>query len=352
MKAFGFSFYRLIAIVLVVSGVSQATGVRLPLLTLRDQAGTAHCWSYAMSHALESRALARDGVKFQFDIEQDTKYWVDFERMWAIYKTKDSDIYLGSYEGGWQIEFLNALLKHGRPVRASSYEKADILYPVMKDFTDHMAFMPSKDTFTPDPSVPSLEDVRQTIVKGFDSDDKAREFMIDYLNKRWGKAVEKTMWLDSDIAVSDVGERVLGADYKEISSVKNFLLVKPVKEGAEEKWVKYLGNRFWGIRQNTDKVLSMIRLSLDRSYPVTFDNVYHAMTIVGYEKDEKGYFYAVADSVPGKITWYTEADLIMNLNLVSFFEPAVKDQLPEKPINYIPTGRYDAIDNVLYPPAH
>lgn len=343
---------KVILLYLASFSVVGRGAVQLPLHTLRDQASTDHCWAYSMSHALEARALVRDGVEFVFDIERDAKYWVDYERMWAIYKTKNTSIYLGTYEGGWQVEFFNALLKHGRTIMRSEMKAPQILYPVLAPYDQRLPFFPVAKPHVPDPTLQTIEAVRRDLEEGFDSDEEAHAFIVDYLDKRYGKPLSETTWLGAKTPLKLTGKAVLGHDFNDINSVDQFILVKPVKHVNDpEQWVKYLGDRFWGVRVPEGKVLSLIRLSLDRKFPVTFDNVYHAMTIVGYEKVDENYHYAVADSVPGKITWYEEQSLAYNLNLTSFFAPAIEDQLPPRSKTIAPSDiRWDVIDNTLIPP--
>src|SRR5688572_13808582 len=94
----------LAVLLLFLLSAAASAGVRLPVPYLRDQADTAHCWSYAMSNLLESRALAREGLAVHVNVEKDVVYWINYERMKYITETRN-EFYLGSYEGGWQIEY-------------------------------------------------------------------------------------------------------------------------------------------------------------------------------------------------------------------------------------------------------
>ena len=78
------------------------------------------------------------------------------------------------------------------------------------------------------------------------------------------------------------------------------------------------------------------------------------MTIVGFDTDSTGTRYAVADSVPGKITWYTAENLLPNLNLLSIFAEAIPGVLPLRGRTSIlrtaPGVNVDSRDNVDFPP--
>lgn len=345
------SLVTLLSISFVVLSQLAVGGVRLPLHSLRDQSSTSHCWAYAMSHALESRALHRDGIDSVIDIERDAKYWVDYERLMAIYKSKNKEIYFGEYEGGWQIEFYNAFLKHGKSFFRAESNPAQILYPYFEKFDKHLAFMPGP-TNPHDPTLPTFDKVREEVEKSTKSEEEVKKYVFDFLDRYYGKPAEESKWLQGQtLGLTETAEALLGDDFENHSTVNDLILVKPVTDG-DSKWVKYLGERFWGYRYESAKLLDLVRHSLDNGWPVTFDNVFHAMTILGYEtKDGGDTFYAVADSGGGTITWYPSQSMLSNLNMASFFKESIEGMLPNKPKQAPRDGvNYDKRDNVTFPP--
>lgn len=328
--------------------------ISLPLATLRNQAHTDHCWAYATSHLLESRALLRDSKRVLINVEKDVKYWVDYERMMYIYKTKN-DFFLDSYEGGWQIEFWQSFLKHGKSLIAVSTIVPEVFYKPLEDFFKSLEFMPEPKKI-PDSSLPSWFAVKEMLKTQMTSDQQAHDFAIDYLNRYYGIPAVTTTWEAQSIATKESAQYVLNGDYEMNHDVDSVVLIKPVTDG-QLGWVQYLNYRYWGYRYDRSKVLSLIELSLDQKWPVSFDNVYHAMTILAYFTDHEGNkHYAVADSIPGKITWYAANSLLAQLNLVTFFKVAIAEMLPPKNVqtvvqlNLAVGQTIDQKDNVVFPP--
>lgn len=323
-------------------------GVRLPLHTLRDQASTSHCWAYAASHMLESRALVRGDLEFMFDVERDSNYWLNIERMISYYRTKNEDIYIGSNQGGWQIEYWNTLLKYGKHIHHTTQKPAQILYPIMQNYTEHFPFMPPPP-HKPDPTLPSF-DTLKTKIKTFKSEEELMKFAVDYLDRYYGKPKMTTEWFEEEIDLNQVAPLMMEDDFTQHQHAENLILIKPVTD-KDYKWVKYLGERFWGYRYDKETVLDLVTTSLDNGYPVTYDNIGHAMTILGYETTKEGTFFAVADSVPGKISWYDSTRMVRDLNLVTFFEASIETYLPPKPRSYEAQERIDLKDGLLFPPS-
>jgi hypothetical protein len=303
-------------------------GVQLPLHSLRDQATTRHCWSYAMANFLESRSLTSHATEATIDIEQDVKYWVDYERMMYIFNSKH-EFYLGEDEGGWQIEFFEAFVKHGRSIYQAKETTPEILYPLFKPYTKHMKHMPV-DRPPPDPTLMPYFQVPDHLMKNIKSEAEAKAFAIDYLNRYYGKSLETTKWLKDEVQLSEIPKLLMGPDHKVNGNRDALILIKPTEDKVYG-WAKYIDDRYWGYRYDASQILTLIESSLNNGWPVTFDNTYHAMTIIGYETNTNGdTYYAVADSVPGKITWYASANLKAELNLVSVAAESVKGLLPPR----------------------
>lgn len=343
--------------VLIVSSVllTQTThaAVQLPLTTVRDQSDTAHCWAYSASHFLESRSLVRDSQEVLINVEKDVKYWVDYERMMYNFRYKQ-DFYLGSYEGGWQIEFLETLFKHGKNLIRNQGVTPSITYKPLEDFFAGLPFM-EEPRPVPNYTMIPLEQVTQKM-HGFTDETQAHEFAIDYLNRLYGAPSTTTVWDGQEIDLKESSQFILGSDFQKKNSVEAFVLVKPVYDGGYG-WIKYLNDRYWGYRYDQNKILELVELSLTNQWPVTFDNVYHAMTIIGFTQAQDGQkFYAVADSAGGKITWYDESRMIADLNLVTFAKEAIQGALPERAQRTLlrmslPQGKtIDQVDNVTFPP--
>lgn len=320
------SFFIIYASIILFAQLSWG-GVRLPLLTLRDQGNSLHCWAYSMSHLLESRALIRDSQKILINVEKDIMYWVDYDRMWFIYETK-GDVYLNVDEGAWQIEYWESLLKHGKFISSVEVAEPSLLYNYPDAFKGGLPFM-EEPRPTPDPTLMSFVEAKDYL-RTLENDDVARAFIVDFLDRYYGKPVTITEWLDQkNMSISEVSSKILGSDFSDNHEIESVVLIKPTSDG-NFGWVKYLYNRYWGYRYDETKILELVETSLDRHWPVTFDNVYHAMTIIGYEKTAEGTFYAIVDSDPAQISWYSEKDLRKQLNLVTFFKSTIADKLPPR----------------------
>lgn len=341
----------LLSVGIIVSAQSALAQEKLlPLQTLRDQSSTAHCWAYATSHMLESRALTRESEKILINVEKDVKYWVDFERMLYIFRSK-KNFYLGSYEGAWQIEYWESFLKHGKHIMSNEVTTPDIWYQPFKSFTKGLPFM-AEPRPQPDPKLMPIDRVPDHL-RAMKSETEALAFITDYLNRWYGKPVIETKWSGASVSIQESASRVLGKDFGADMSVESMLLVKPV---SDEKfgWVRYLDERYWGYRYDSSKVLDLIKLSLDRNWPVTFDNVGHAMTIIAYSSQKGQDYFAVADSAPATISWYSATSMFNNLNLVTFYFKAIQDQIPPKSratAAALPEGvDVDQLDNTQIPP--
>jgi hypothetical protein len=342
-----------ITIIFVSLTLQSRADKLLPLQTLRDQDSTQHCWAYAMSHLLESRALVRHNHRILINVEKDVKYWVDFERMQYIFRTK-KDFPFTKYEGAWQIEYWEALIKHGKHIAEATTSTSDIWYQPMAEFTQHLPFM-SEPRPAVDPTLLSPDLAKLHLTK-LQSENEAQAFIVDYLNRWYGVPSLRTHWNGENIAIASSAYYILGADYPKNNKVDSVVLVKPVSDQAFG-WVRYLTDRYWGYRYDSQKILNLVRTSLDNGWPVTFDNIYHAMTIVAYvyREENKQFFFAVADSVPGKITWYPDTKLLGDINLVTFFASAIPGELPPLTVDNMSILRnsatkIDQLDNVEFPP--
>jgi hypothetical protein len=341
-----------VAAALIVSSFAQAQ-ISLPLHTLRDQGTTDHCWAYSMSHILESRALSRDSQQIHINTEKDVKYWVDYERMMYIFRTKNK-FYLGDYEGGWQIEFFESLIKHGKNIYNNAIVTPQIVYQPFAEYFSNMRFFPEPRP-RPDKTLPSWESAASSM-KRFTNEKEAHNYAINYLNRMYGPAQTTTLWNGQNVSISKSAQLILGDDYANNNSAEAVVLVKPIFDN-QIGWAKYLDNRYWGYRYNIYKVLSLVELSLDNKFPVAYDNEFHAKTILAYAvKPDGTRAYAIADSIPGKITWLDANWLLNELNLVTFFKQALGDTLPPRTQENLlqlrlPMGTtLDQFDHVSFPP--
>ena len=346
------------ALLLSCFSVAANADMSLPLNTLRTQGTTAHCWTYAMAHLLESRALHRDGMDVRMDNERDTKFWVDYERMLYMYRSKNS-FYLGEYEGGWQIEYWETLLKHGRPVAGvSQASEKQARYKPLQPFKEYLPFFPVERK----PRKPGeyIDDEVSDHLRfdKFASDQDAIDYIVNLLLDVYGMPAASTAWLGKELPLQDSAKQVLASDYQSDTSVDSFVLVVPATDG-DLGWVKYLDNRYWGYRLEKAKILDLLETSLRNGWPVTYDNVSHAKTIIGYSTSKDDRYFAVADSqVNGQmaqISWYPSAQILRDLHLVTFFRAAIPGKIPDRhDLDYESSGRagknYDLIDNLMIPP--
>ena len=355
--------FRIVSI-LKISGVflflnSLSANISLPLHTVRDQANTRHCWSYAMSHFLEARSLHARGIEMTINIEQDVVYWVNLERLMAIYDLKKDMIQWNPLndEGGWQIEYWNSFTKYGKLLSAS---KTNVLPQLLyAPFDRYSSPIPFEDIARPQP-VANLISFEALKVKLLGNDFQTREeaftYVREWLDGNYGKPVLSTEWLGEAISLNHVPKKILDADYENMNHTESMVLIKPISDQGYG-WVKYLGDRFWGYRFDQSKIFTLIKQVLDAGWPVTYDNVYHATTIIAYQKNEVNgkFYYAIADSDPASIYWLEESVLLSNLNLITVPLYTVSNLIPKREGAQImlPLPRaesWDEVDNLRLPP--
>jgi len=167
----------------------------LPLNTLKSQGNTQHCWAYSTSFLLESRSLIRNRLEFTFDLERDVKYWVDYERFMYNFSHKKK-FFLGEHEGGWQIEFWESLLKHGKPILYSKRTSSVSL----SNFPDSQIYQLD---FFDVKRVPEGTDLTFSEVNGLitqvHSRMKAHKIVISFLNGIYGRPLKSTKWMQTEI---------------------------------------------------------------------------------------------------------------------------------------------------------
>lgn len=318
--------YIFTILVLLLISVTSSAAVLLPLQTLRDQANTAHCWAYASGHLLESRAQVRESIDFMFETERDVKYWVDFERMLAIYRLK-TDVYLDfSYEGAWQIEFLQSLAKHGKHILRSQTGNQAVWYQSRVDYTTGLPYLPV--TRNTGGQSYDAETVRVKLLSGGLTEAQALAYIKEVLNNQYGAPTDTTTWFGHPTALTDTARLALGSDFVAEDTL-GFVLVRPV-DASDVGWGKLLAERFWGYNYDISKILDLVKLSLKNGWPVTYDNVGHAMTIIGYDNNDGVDYFAIADSAPARIKWFNANRMRDDLNLLTFYRASIPDQLPPR----------------------
>lgn len=351
------SFFKFIGIFLFLNSLSAE--ISLPLHTVRDQSSTRHCWSYAMSHLLETRSLYAHKVEATINIEQDVVYWVNLERLMSIFDQKKDMIQWNPLydEGGWQIEYWNSFLKYGKLITAS---KADVIPQVVySPFFTYYSDNPFVTIERPSPvaDLLSFEELKEKLIGNeFPTREEAFAYVRTWLDGQYGKPFLTTQWMGEEIATQEVPKKILASDFEVMKNTESMVLIKPVSD-LGQGWVKYLGERYWGYRYEQGKIFGLIQQVLDKGWPVTYDNVYHAITIIAYKKNEETgkTHYAIADSAPASIYWQDEERLLGDLNLVTVPLHTVSDLLParEGARLLLPLPRaesWDEVDNVIVPP--
>lgn len=208
----------------------------------------------------------------------------------------------------------------------------------------------------PDPTLESWYAIPNIMKTRFKSEQEAHEFTIQFLNRKYGQPQGSTRWSGKTIPLTSSAKHILGADAVVNRSVDSLVLIKPTYDN-QHGWTKYLENRYWGYRYDKNQILKLVDQSLDNKWPVGFDNVYHAATIQAYAIDAHGNkHYAVADSIGGKILWYSGDALLKELNLMTFFRVAIPKALPKKTESHmlmlrLPMNKtLDQFDQVTRPP--
>lgn len=346
-------FIKSLVFIQLLISVSAFAGTRLPFHSLRDQDSTMHCWAYAMSHAVESRALSRDHMTPIVYVEKEVKRWVDYERLMYMYKTKNDFYFDPDSEGAWPIEYWEALLKHGFQIYKVSNDEPTLTYPINKPYYENLGFI---DYERPpvDPDLIDVDEMKRKLRNEISNDAEATKFIEKYLKGLFGDPTMTTKWFEKTVNINEISALLLGKDVPAAGSLQDKInkmaLVVPVSDG-NQRWVKYLENRYWGYRYDSKNIFLMIETSLKNGYPIPFDNTQHAMTIIGFEKVDTTTYYAVADSSPAKITWKPGSTLKDQLHHLYFYTESIPGVLPPKPEQQPISDRdYDELDGFITPP--
>jgi hypothetical protein len=281
-----------------------------------------------MAFVLESHALAHSSFDATIDLEKNLMYWINYDRMTYIYKTKGDFFLDKNNEASWQIEYWEAFLKHGAQISESKIGTPDIWYSDFHIYRSSTPFMPEARP-VPDASLIPIPDLVARLKKGFSSDAEADGYIRDYLDRWFGKPLVEAKWLGEALPVEGVPAKLLGNEFPVDGSVDSMILVKPIDKGTIG-WAPYLYNRYWAYFYDSSKVLDLVRMSLDHGWPVTFDMGAHAETIIGYREAPVGTMYAIADSLASSIAWVDSGSMQSRLNLVTFFKDAIPGAIPPR----------------------
>jgi len=312
-----------------------------PLSSARPQQD-GNCWAYGASHMLEAKVQQRDGVSVMTDIEKSYRYWLLYDRLLNSYHRKAIDDGDGSGEGvndigAFAADLFNMYEHHGfewlKAVPAS--KTSDLEYPNSVSFPNRFQANPNSDGLIKPQVVTKAE---QRLVKENLSEPEA----LDLIQKTLAEAFairdplkDRTRGIDSDIAVSETFSTLLGTHFDSHKSM--ILLSSVLSELPDGNWFLYDSDRFQAISyKNPKDILKIVRASLDRGWPTTFETTDHVMTALGYKTVGDSFVYAVSDSsgayMKFGISWVTEAKALGFFTDATVNFDVVADLLPKQPV--------------------
>jgi hypothetical protein len=148
-----------------------------------------------------------------------------------------------------------------------------------------------------------------------------------------------TEWAPGEISVSDLYEKIFGADSNQFRTT-TFVELDNAEDGIkvpEGSWYFFDDGRTSGIRiSDNNEILRLARLSMDRGWPTTFHTSDHAMTFLGYQETAPGMFYYAVSDTSGAyfgtgVSWQSTDEISSVLLGITVYYDTLKDQLPAPP---------------------
>ncbi len=318
-----------------------------PLLNGRPQVD-GNCWTYGTTHMLEARQQAREGIATMTNIEKSYRYWLIHDRLLNSFHRKALDEGDGSGEGVLDIgAFASDLWEiyenHGfeflKTVKASPV--ATNQYPMNLSYKVPFQASPNSDGIIHPELIIQAE--KDLINSSF-----TEESALALIDKTMAQAYQntdpllnQTPWIkNSVIQTKDTFKTILGSDFASGTHSAILLSSSLGTDVSNHQWFKYNSGRFPAIAiKDKEEILKLVRLSLDRGWPTTFETIDHVMTAIGYKTlgtpTEPEYVYAISDSsgayAEQGISWVKQADALVYFTDATVYFDILKDVLPAAP---------------------
>ncbi len=321
-----------------------------PLSSARPQQD-GNCWAYGASHMLEAKVQQRDGISVMTNVEKSYRYWLLYDRLLNSFHRKAIDEGDGSGQGINDIGAFAADLFHIYEHHGMEWIKAvpavknsELEYPQSISFPNLFQSNPnSKGLIKPQ----AIKKVEQRLVQENLSEAQAIELIQKTLEEAFkikDPLLDHTFGYNSEIPVAETFSSLVGFNFN--SFQKMILLSSVLSNLPDRQWFRYDSDRFQAISyKNPKDILTIVRASLDRGWPTTFETKDHVMTALGYKTVDNMYYYAVSDSsgayMKRGISWVSEEKALRFFTDATVNLEAVSDLLPAQPVmeGLIPSKR-------------
>lgn len=312
-----------------------------PLSSARPQQD-GNCWAYGASHLLEAKVQQRDGLSVMTNVEKSYRYWLLYDRLLNSYHRKAYDEGDGSGEGINDIGAFSADLFHMYEHHGMEWLKvvpasktSDLQYPQSLSFPNHFQPNPNSQGLTQPEAFKKAE---QRLVQENLSEAEAVSLIRKTLTEAFkiqDPLLDQTSGYNSEVPVSETFSALVGVNFN--SFKKMILLSSTLSDLPNGQWFRYDSERFQAISyKNPKDILALVRASLDRGWPTTFETIDHVMTAVGYKTVGDSYVYAVSDSsgayMKRGISWVTEEKALGFFTDATVNFEVVADLLPQQPM--------------------
>lgn len=311
-----------------------------PLASGRPQQD-GNCWAYGASHMLEAKAQQRGGVSVMTNIEKSYRYWLVHDRLLNSYHRKAVDTGDGESDinevGGYAADLFYIYEVHGFEWLRVTTEGStpDFEYPTHRGYHNRFQSNTNSDGLV-NPEV--VLQAEQRLVKENLTEAEALALIQKTLKEAFyleDPLQDKTQGFNSEIPLSQTFQFLTETS---MNSAKSMILLSSVlSKLPDREWFRYNNDRFQAISYHDPKeILKVVRASLDRGWPTTFETIDHVMTALGYKTLGDSYVYAISDSsgayVKQGVTWVTEAQALGFFTDATVNFDVVADLLPSAPV--------------------
>lgn len=332
---------HLLFIGLLFSTTQLFADALFPLASARPQQD-GNCWAYGASHMLEAKVQQRDGLSVMTNVEKSYRYWLLYDRLLNSYHRKALDEGDGGGEGINDIGAFAADLFHIYEHHGLEWIKvvpdsktSELEYPQSISFPNRFQSNPNSEGLI---NPLAIKKVEQRLIQENLSETEALKLIQKTLAEAFkiqDPLLDQTAGYNSVVPVADTFSTLIGTNFN--SFQKMILLSSTLSQLPDGQWFRYDSGRFQAISYKKPKdILAIVRASLDRGWPTTFETIDHVMTAVGYKTLGSSYVYAVSDSsgayMKRGISWVTEEKALKFFTDATVNLDAVSDLLPQPPL--------------------
>lgn len=262
-----------------------------------------NCWAYGAAHMIESKVQSRDGISIMTNLQKSYRYWLIYDRLLNSFHRKmiDNGDETGTdlnEVGGFAADLFYIYEHHGLEwlYAVSGSKLSDLVYPTKQAYAN--SFQPNRNSQGLHKPSTILQAERQLVANSM-TESEAIALIQQTLKSAFvleDTFLDQTPGLNTFVPVNKTFEQLLGPDFHSAQNV--ILLSSSLSKLPDRNWFRYSSDRYLAISYKEPKdILVLVRASLDRGWPTTFESVDHVMTALGYKTLADGSFvYAISDS--------------------------------------------------------